>query len=580
LKYTPGSDSISSVTTLDQKHWGWEAFYDSSTNKVHLVQGWQANNFSNFSFSDAWIYDVTGNSFTLRSLLLGDGGAAAVYAPTTQKVYSFGGNYSHIREYDPATNRVYVKDSALGDALTRPAAVWSSSQNKIYIFGGVGGDYSNVIYSYNPSNDTVTQLTATLPSGVTGISAVWSDTTNKAYIFGGYDGAVSLDQVIEFDPAANGGNGSTTVKSATLPSGRYDTAAIWYAPTNTAYIFGGTDDNNNDLNSIVAYSIGGDTTSLPAFAMPFPATGISAVWDDTIHRALVYGVNNNIFEFNPANGVSFSRQTSNACCFQYSASAWIPTTGHSFVLGGQVSNWTYDVVDNTPTADAYYSSGTIHYLFTPSAGTTYDWSTASYNATENGGTVSLQYTTNTDCTTGLTSTFTSLADSESVCIVASISTTDSYITPTLDDLTVSYSIVGGGPTPTPTPTATPTPTPTPTVDTPTPTPTPCTPPPGAPVPPNTVKVTDLGNGSSLIVTWINVDTCQVSVVIERRDATCTTIQDTITAQEAERYVADGLQTGTTYCFVLKAVGPNGTSPPTTGVTGTPTKNKLPKTGRQ
>ncbi len=128
------------------------------------------------------------------------------------------------------------------------------------------------------------------------------------------------------------------------------------------------------------------------------------------------------------------------------------------VNGAAISN---SVLQYDKGGTTYDASGTSTIVYTPASGQTHDWQGATVNRTLNGQTASVQYTTNTNCSTGLASDITTLANSESLCIKLSLSTTDTAVSPSLDDVTLTYSLVssggdtgGSGSSATPTPSST------------------------------------------------------------------------------------------------------------------------------
>ena len=92
--------------------------------------------------------------------------------------------------------------------------------------------------------ESVTVMSATLPSKRSSTSAVWNGT--YAYVFGGGSESSAINQIVRYNPSTD----TVTVMSATLPTGRGINAAVW---TGTyAYIFGGYD-GYSCLNQILRY---------------------------------------------------------------------------------------------------------------------------------------------------------------------------------------------------------------------------------------------------------------------------------------------------------------------------------------
>ncbi|MBU4189778.1 MAG: hypothetical protein KJ886_02100, partial [Candidatus Thermoplasmatota archaeon] len=69
--------------------------------------------------------------------------------------------------------------------------------------------------------ESVTVMSATLPSKRSSTSAVWNGT--YAYVFGGGSGSSAINQIIRYNQSTD----TVTVMSATLPTERGITAALW-----------------------------------------------------------------------------------------------------------------------------------------------------------------------------------------------------------------------------------------------------------------------------------------------------------------------------------------------------------------
>src|SRR3989338_5908801 len=167
--------------------------------------------------------------------------APAAYDPITDKAYIFGGfgstvnsHLSEIIEYTPSTGIVVTRPETLPTPRNGSSAVWDPTTNKAYVFGGYDGSFYNQIIEFSPSTGMLVIRPETLPTGRDGTSAVWDPVNNKAYIFGGFGGSY-LNEIVEYTPST----GMVVLKSETLPVGIYCTSAIWDTNTNMAYIFGG-----------------------------------------------------------------------------------------------------------------------------------------------------------------------------------------------------------------------------------------------------------------------------------------------------------------------------------------------------
>ncbi|MCG2826214.1 MAG: right-handed parallel beta-helix repeat-containing protein [Thermoplasmatales archaeon] len=126
--------------------------------------------------------------------------------------------------------------------------------------------------------ESVTVMSATLPSKRSSTSAVWNGT--YAYVFGGGSGSSAINQIIRYNPSTD----TVTVMSATLPTERGITAAVW---TGTyAYIFGGYD-GSSYFSQILRYDPSTDSITVMSATLPSGRAAMSAVWDG--NNAYIFG---------------------------------------------------------------------------------------------------------------------------------------------------------------------------------------------------------------------------------------------------------------------------------------------------
>lgn len=182
-------------------------------------------------------------------------GTASITNPANGKVYIFGGEnasssgvkYNTIIEYIPSTNQAVVKNAHLPQAMSDMAAVWSTANNKIYIFGGSGTNSTNGnkgILEYDPANDTISSKGNDFDSlfYIDGI-AVWDPIHNKAFIMTGQTSGGQTSKVWQYDPLTNSVTQVldllTGHQSDPKPWLRVGSTAVWSITNNKAYIFGG-----------------------------------------------------------------------------------------------------------------------------------------------------------------------------------------------------------------------------------------------------------------------------------------------------------------------------------------------------
>lgn len=205
------------------------------------------------------------------------------------------------------------------ERIAGTSAVWSTTTNKAYIFGGYTravhsqDSYTNRILEYDPATNTTRVMAARLPSPRAGTSAVWDPVRNKAYIFGGHNSSIgyALKEVLEYDPVQD----RVVTKSAVFPttqqmaiydegsrrwisqvwdlSGITRTSAAWSAANGKAYIIGGEGSNSiGHKQNIFEYDPGTDTLRALNVALPAPKSGLTAIWDDVAKEVYIAGGRN------------------------------------------------------------------------------------------------------------------------------------------------------------------------------------------------------------------------------------------------------------------------------------------------
>jgi N-acetylneuraminic acid mutarotase len=140
--------------------------------------------------------------------------AVAVYYPTTNKIYVFGGedavsgtNYNITRIYDIGTN-TWSTGANMPDVRSFSAGGYSASTGKIYIISGYNtGQVTSAqpnTWQYDPVADSWTDLTGTAPFPHPAGGMAFGVINNKLYIAGGRDAANTIINLNwEYDPVAN-----------------------------------------------------------------------------------------------------------------------------------------------------------------------------------------------------------------------------------------------------------------------------------------------------------------------------------------------------------------------------------------
>lgn len=216
IEYDPATGTVTTKTeVLPSARANTSAVWNPVNNKAYIFGGQLGSN----TYTNQIIeYDPATGTVTTKAETLpsAQSGISAIWNPVNNKAYLFGGDSStgtwaiftnQILEYDPATGVVTTKTEVLPFARAYASTIWNSLKNKIYIFGGSSGgsSYSNLSLEYDPITGLVNQKSELLPYRIGYTSAVWNSTNNKAFIFGGKgtsDAAVSwgiFNQIIEYN---------------------------------------------------------------------------------------------------------------------------------------------------------------------------------------------------------------------------------------------------------------------------------------------------------------------------------------------------------------------------------------------
>jgi N-acetylneuraminic acid mutarotase len=143
--------------------------------------------------------------------------AVAVYYPTTNKIYVFGGedavsavNYNITRIYDIASG-TWTTGANMPDVHSFMAGGYIPATGMIYILSGYNtGDVTGAqptTWQYDPVGDTWTDLTATDPYPHPAGGFAYGVINNKLYVAGGRDAAILIiNNTYQFDPTAVAGN--------------------------------------------------------------------------------------------------------------------------------------------------------------------------------------------------------------------------------------------------------------------------------------------------------------------------------------------------------------------------------------
>ncbi len=269
------------------------AVWDSTNQKMYIFGGYTGS-YQN----DLWSYTPTTNTWVQLTPTGGPPAArmyhSAVWDSTNQKMYIFGGSTGSVQNdlwaYTPSTNTWAQLTPTGGPPAARSdhSAVWDSTNQKMYIFGGSAGSYQNDLWAYTPSSNTWAQLTPTggPPATRADHSAVWDSTNQKMYIFSGYAGSY-LNDFWAYTPSTN--TWAQLTPTGGPPAARMYHPAVWDSTNQKMYIFGGfTLSSQNDLWS---YTPSSNTWAqlTPTGGPPAARSYHVAAWDSTNQKMYLFG---------------------------------------------------------------------------------------------------------------------------------------------------------------------------------------------------------------------------------------------------------------------------------------------------
>ncbi|MCC2631306.1 MAG: symbB [Patescibacteria group bacterium] len=251
VEHNPVTNSISAhATALPSVRRNTASVWNAGTDTAYVFGGENAGG----HLDQILEFDPSDGSLATKTGTLTDPveGSAAVWNPNTDTAFIIGGAlgggvYSDkIMEYDPDTDAVTDRSTALPATMERPSAVWNTTTNTIFIFHGTS------IYEYNPATESLTTKTTVLPAGVGKGTAVWNPLTGTTFIFGGYNSG-QLSSIYEYDFTA----GTLTAKTETIPGGFWQGAAVWNSQTATFFLYGSGGNGSSFYDEIHEYDPAG-----------------------------------------------------------------------------------------------------------------------------------------------------------------------------------------------------------------------------------------------------------------------------------------------------------------------------------
>lgn len=442
LTFAPTTRAANSKTWTTETDWGdWTLSSLSKTansGSLTLNTSWTAQDTS-FAFNppnpialgkiwglgsnDIWIAtDIYGaaNSYHYNgsawSLVQGDSTPYTIF-------YGFwGADTNNI--WAPGGGGVFYKYTGSGNFTT---AAWPTSPSSNNFYGIWGADSTHIwsvgdtgkIAQYVPADpeDPFSSETWQLTTSPTTSNLLAIHGTSATDVWAVGDSG----KIIHY-------NGSTWSNISSPTSSRL--RAVWAISTSDVWAVG-------DTGTIIHYN--GTSWSTVSSGV---TVNLHSLWAASTNQVWASGTGGKVLAYN---GSVWSSQTITSTTDSLKG-IWGTSATNVYTVGG-------NGVGPDPLTARFYknnistTSGTGTVIYTPSAGTTQDWESATVDKTLNGQTATVQYTTNTDCSTGLTNDITTLSDSESICIKAAMSTSDVLTAPLINDITITYSNVAPPPPP-------------------------------------------------------------------------------------------------------------------------------------
>lgn len=300
---------------------GYSAGFDPVSRRFHFFQAVTDNltdyNISPWANVDTWDVGFTNPPITFSN-------SGVVYHEADQLFYLYGGSDDRILQnkvysFDPATGVLTQLAVTLPVSMLQPNAVYDPTTEKVYLFGGrraISGStkYYNGIYVHNLNlaTPTLTNTGAVLPVNMGGMQPIYDPETAKIYLFGGGTdngtGFASRTQILSYNPSSPSTNPVDTGADLSIPR---DTMGSAYYD-GVVYLFGGYNWNASAYTDIIEkYDIGANTVTLLPETLYHSDDDMTAFYDSETDRIYVGPVlhstgstnedqrKNVILEFNP-----------------------------------------------------------------------------------------------------------------------------------------------------------------------------------------------------------------------------------------------------------------------------------------
>ena len=307
LIYDPIADTWSTGANLSTAR-----FYATASElngKIYVIGGAKIQSGSSVSLNSVEVYDPSSNTFSSASNLPATlRGASSVSA--NGKIYVIGGKTSSsfsnaVYEYNPSSNS-WTNFSTAPFSAAYGGAVYSSTSNKIYYFGGLTGEpnsssnYLGKAYSLDLTSSTWEEL-SNMPFKTSNFATAFNSSNGKAYLIGGswYDittnDEVPYYDIMVFDTSSEMFS-SGILPFMPAPLSRYNNCAG--IVNGKLYLIGGT-----GVLTVDEYDFSSDSFYEPNEKIPEDITGAaSAVYNNKFYVAdggFWNPLNGKVWEYSP-----------------------------------------------------------------------------------------------------------------------------------------------------------------------------------------------------------------------------------------------------------------------------------------
>lgn len=291
----PLSATILPLTLPTPRH-HFSAVYDPGNGKMYTFGGYH-HPLPYIVYAGIYAVDIAASQITfVTNLPTPRLGTAAVFSPSQQKAYVFGGHdgetvFDDIVEFDPSTGIARRLDTDLPGRRRFAAAAYVPETNKAYVIGG--SDYVSAsspglrtIFEIDLGTMAVRDLGEVLPTGLHLCAAVYAPGTGKIYVFGG---ANELNEpvadIVEFDPITE----QAAILPAGLPGARSTVAAMLASPSQYAYALGGKSAEPSALDSIVELRTPTGEVATSAVSLPLGLYSAGSAYDTQQRNGYLLG---------------------------------------------------------------------------------------------------------------------------------------------------------------------------------------------------------------------------------------------------------------------------------------------------